>query len=256
MTFILIGLAAYALPVGLAGMGLVLVFSRDVRVGLKWLWLLLFMLGLVTVLQLQHGLWAPLVARLNLSSPGGLLGHLLADRLLVRLMGRVGTGILAWALLLTSLIFLFEFRPVAFGQRAAVLGAAIKARAGALLDERRDRKAQIEKEERDVARKRRRLEKTLKQQERASGPKKEAPTLARTVEDIPPSPAETPAPRTAVAPAPDKPRPTLASLKRKKEPAPAPEPESVPVPDPGDGPQPPTTPCPPWTCSPRWSRGT
>ncbi|MBU0678782.1 MAG: DNA translocase FtsK [Verrucomicrobia bacterium] len=161
------GIGAYLVPVGMVAHGITMMLKREGRVWTKAVWILLIIFSIVSLAELQAELWQSAVDKLNIATPGGILGYFIAQRILISLLGEVGTAILASATLLIGIILLFEVRPVLFLYQLKELFDLLRSRISAFLDARRDEKAQLEKEERDTAKKRRALEKEMKQQEKA-----------------------------------------------------------------------------------------
>ena len=161
------GLAAYLVPVAAGVTGLFLVFKREGRVWTKALWMAGIVLMLVCLLELDPEAWESARAKLNLTGSGGEVGYLLGQAVLVRFLGVLGTGILAVALLILFVVLLIEIHPVNLFQRLAEIGGKLWHRFEVYLEERRDQRAQIEHEEKEVAKRRRRLEELMREQELA-----------------------------------------------------------------------------------------
>ena len=212
VAFMSVGVAAYLLPFMMAAMGVLMVVSRAPRVLYRLLWCLVAVIALVCIAELQADLWSPVVAKLNLGSAGGVLGNLLGQGLLIKFLGPIGTGILCTAMLLVSLVYLFEISPAQVAALVTTGAGGLFNKAGEAIDARRDRQQQLEKEEKEVAKQRRRLEKSVRQQEPAPAPAPQAkPVYARTVDDTPkpepkPKPASAPAPARRRRPAFSRPR--------------------------------------------------
>jgi S-DNA-T family DNA segregation ATPase FtsK/SpoIIIE len=232
------GIGAYVFAAALLILGLFMVFQHEGRVWPKALWLLVITLMLSALLELAGGFWAGTVVRLNIGSAGGALGHLLTHDWLVYWMGTIGTVITAVALMLVGLFFVFEWHPVMLAQQGAIGGKALLEKWQTWRTAQRDEQGRIEQEQRDVAKRRRRLEEALKDNEKASG----QPALPLT-EDL--AAKAKPEPVAAVALPPPKPEPE--SVPTAEEPPPAGE-ESPPVPKrklpPRKKPEPPPPPAP------------
>ena len=170
ITLMTLGAGGYFFPLALGVFGALLIFKREGWVWPKTIWLLVILLCLMTLMELQTDLWSGVVAKWNIGSPGGALGHLVAQSLLVRYLGEVGTVILAITALLISLVLLFEVHPVAVFQHIGRVITTVREKAEAALAERRDRKAQLEQEERELTKRRRRLEEAVRQQEKPARP--------------------------------------------------------------------------------------
>lgn len=221
ISFMAVGVVAFVVPVVLGVLGLLLVVSRRPRFWFRLAWTVGLLLALVLIAELQADLWASSLHRLNIGSPGGVVGSLVGQGLLLRYMGRAGTVTVTVVLLLVSLIQLFEIQPLEVLAQIWKLIRAIGSRAGAAMDARLDRQRQLEKEEKELARQRRRLERSVRQQEpEPTGATDEAvePVYARTVEE----PADPPL--AAIPVEPDAPPPA-------PKPAPKPVPAAPPVED-------------------------
>jgi S-DNA-T family DNA segregation ATPase FtsK/SpoIIIE len=164
--FSLLGMGAYLAPLLLAVVGLMLIFKREGRVWPKAVWMFLILLSIICLLELQPDLWAQLTSRLNIDSPGGLLGRLVGDYFLVELMGIMGAGIVAVSILMVSAVLLLDVRPVAVFHYLGTLWEKLCMRIEVALAARRDLKTQLEKEEKEIAKRRRRLEEVMKEQEK------------------------------------------------------------------------------------------
>jgi len=194
MTF---GLGAYLVPLWCLVFGLLLIFRGQERLWPRLVWCALIMLAVTALLELREGALAGVCRRLNIPDAGGMPAGLLARGVLVRGLSPVGTGILVWSLLVVSLVMflgLHALRAAAAGARAAARSAAAFVRRR--LAERQDRRHVIEKEQRDIEKRRRRLEETIRAQE--------APRTERPERPERPERSERPAP---VAPEPARERP-------------------------------------------------
>jgi uncharacterized membrane protein len=164
VSFMGFGVVGYVIPVVSGILGLVLVVSRHPRGWFRAFWSLVLVVAMVLVVELQADLWEGAVRRLNVGSPGGVVGGLLGQGFLIRFMGRAGTVTVAVVLLLISLMQVFEIHPVNLFRQAWRLLRALFSRAEAALDARLDRQRQLAKEEKELARQRRRLERSVRQQ--------------------------------------------------------------------------------------------
>jgi S-DNA-T family DNA segregation ATPase FtsK/SpoIIIE len=234
LTFMLFGVVGYLVPATFAYLGLLSLFKREGRIWPKALWLLVFLLAATVLVDLGSGPWEGMRSRLNIGGAGGVLGDVVATRCLTGLMGTVGTAIFGVAVLLVSLIMLFEVHPVELGRHLSAHVAAFRQK----LEERRvsrlDRQQQLVEEERDVAKKRRRLEKSVGAlDETPSGISK--PRLREKVEpaadlepEVAPVRARMREPARMPDPAPAPARSAAVALREEPAPAPAPEEEERP----------------------------
>ncbi|NCC53129.1 MAG: hypothetical protein EOM20_18210, partial [Spartobacteria bacterium] len=166
VVFMLFGVVGYLLPVAVGIQGLFLMLKRESGAWIKSLWMLMLALALVCLVELQAGVWSPLALRLNVGNPGGLLGYIFGRMLFIRYLGGVGTGILAFVMLLVALVFLFDIEPLATCRRVwtwcAARCRAMKERRTAALD----RPDQIAVEAQRIERKRARLEQMMQKKKK------------------------------------------------------------------------------------------
>ena len=118
LLFLLLGLAGYVLPVVLAVQGVLCLAGDEhvpgLKLGHKLAWMSLLLICAACLLELMHAPVSRMAAELNLAFAGGALGHLLGSRVLIRLMGEVGTGILIAFLVLMASVCLFDFEIAPF----------------------------------------------------------------------------------------------------------------------------------------------
>ena len=116
--FVLLGLAAYVLPVVLATQGVLCLAGDEhvpgLKLGHKLGWMGLLLLCAACLLELMHAPVSRMASDLNLAFAGGAVGHLLGSRVLIRLMGEIGTGILIAFLVLIAAVCLFDFEIAPF----------------------------------------------------------------------------------------------------------------------------------------------
>lgn len=208
------GVAGFLSPVFIAGIGVMLLLKREGLVWTRLLWVFVVFVAFVVLLELQTNGWAGLTQHLNVSSPGGMVGYLLATQGLVLLMGQVGTAILAIAVILTGLTILFEVHPWVVSKRVGVWVVGLVDRFNARMNERKDQVELLEEEAQDVAKRRQRLEAAMRKRDEAAAAAKRKPV------EPPPEPEPEP------APPPPKPEPRRAAPPK---PAPQPEPEPAPL---------------------------
>ena len=174
MTF---GIGAYVFPILVLAIGLILLCKREDPLWPRALWAGLLLIALISLLDLRHEQWIGVCKRLNLGGlSGGYLGTLLARSFLVRLLGPIGTGVLATTALIAALIMLPGIDVVvAVSRRVAAFCVYLYNRIRESIAERQDKRDLLEKEERKVEKRRKRLEKTMlkqEQQARAAEPPK------------------------------------------------------------------------------------
>ena len=230
LTLMGLGLGAYVLMTALLTLGILMIFQHEGRVWPKAIWLLVMTLMLSALFELAPSFWAPTVTHLNIGSSGGALGHLITVGGLVYWMGTVGTVITAVALLAVGFFFVFEMHPLTLARHGATGGTFLWGKWSEWRESRRDEHEQLEHEQRDVAKRRRRLEETLKDNEQIAGqpalPLSDGPGSKPAVAPAAVATDE-PVPSAGEPPAGDEPPPVP---KRKVPPRKKPEPPPQPAP--------------------------
>jgi S-DNA-T family DNA segregation ATPase FtsK/SpoIIIE len=115
--YLLLGIGGYLLPFLLLTGGLMMTFRSYERVWPVWAWLTAGLVSISSLAEYQPALWHGLTSRLNIGSPGGLIGQLLAIRTVGLLIGHTGAGILfvtVFILALLQLTGMHPFTPFAF----------------------------------------------------------------------------------------------------------------------------------------------
>ncbi len=224
LSFMAFGIGGYLLPAWFAFTGFLCLFKREGRVWTKALWMLLLIIALSMLLELQDGGWTALRDKVNMGYTGGVIGEVLAGRLLSLLIGDIGTGIVGLALLVLSIVMVLEVQPAALRQLVSTKSAEWKTLFKEWRKKRQDRKEALTEEEQELSRRRRKLEEAMKQHAAAAKVKEKAapaPTTAPSLvqaEPAEPKPAPPPPPKPEPPPTP------------KPEPKPAPKPEPKPAP--------------------------
>ncbi|HMP90131.1 MAG TPA: DNA translocase FtsK 4TM domain-containing protein [Kiritimatiellia bacterium] len=218
--FSALGVAGYLIPVGLLYLGLATLLKPDVGMGRRIAWLVVLMLSATMLLELNPEGWRSASEHLNLGFTGGMIGTILTQRILVGLIGAIGAAILAVALLFISLIMLMEVHPVVLWGRITSLFKTLAEKVDEWRRSRMDRRQQLEEEEKEIARRRRQIEDSMKAKVKTVRKAREEP--AEEIVAIEPEP-EPPPPE----PPPPKPKPFF-ERKPKEKPAPPPEPPPPP----------------------------
>lgn len=111
--FMLLGVAAYVLPLLTGAQGVLCMYGDEIRpgmkVGHKLGWMALLLLCAACAMELMQAPMYALAERLNIPFPGGALGHLLGGLVLIRLLGEIGTTILLTVVVLVGAVCLFDF---------------------------------------------------------------------------------------------------------------------------------------------------
>jgi S-DNA-T family DNA segregation ATPase FtsK/SpoIIIE len=177
------GVGAYVFAVALFVLGLFMVFQHEGRVWPKAIWLLVMTLSLSGLIQIGSGPWLGFLIQLNIApNAGGALGHLLTYGWLIYWMGTVGTVITMLALLLVGMFLVFEWHPVILAKTGAKGGAILLEKWQTWRKARSEDQTRVEGEQRDVAKRRRRLEEALKDNDKAAA----QPVLPLTMDLTPP----------------------------------------------------------------------
>ena len=167
LIFMGLGVAGYLAPLSFAYIGLICLFKREGRLWTKVVWSLTTLAAVAALLELNAGGWASWRAELNVGSTGGAVGDLLTARSLVLLWGPIGTGILMTGLLLIGLVMMMEVRPGTLLRNAWEIVLSLYDRWEVARKARMDRVRQLEEEQREVMKRRRRLEEAMKSTEAA-----------------------------------------------------------------------------------------
>jgi S-DNA-T family DNA segregation ATPase FtsK/SpoIIIE len=233
LSFMAFGVCGYMVPAALAYIGLLCIFKREGHIWPKAIWMLVMLLGLTILVELNPLTWASLREKLNIGTAGGAVGNVLADMLLVNLMGTVGTTILAITLVVISVVLLFDIHPVAIAHALADGAKLLYEKFEIMRKARMDRKLLLEEEEKELAKRRRKLEESVK-----DTPVRERAEKARR-EDTPKRRAMMPEPEPEAEPetAPEPVRPSRSRAATPVEPETTPpEPRSSP-PEPEESPE-------------------
>lgn len=164
--FMGLGIAAYIVPAAILYASLVCLFKREGRLWPKFVWSAVFVFSLAALVELS-GSWVDHRKALNIGSPGGVIGELLTTQSFVKLWGPIGTGILMAALLLSALILMLNIRPRAVAQHAWEILLSLWDRWQSARKARMDRLRQLEEEQRELAKRRKRLEEAMRPAESA-----------------------------------------------------------------------------------------
>jgi len=222
--FSVVGIAGYLFPAALIYLGLATLIKPDGGLGRRAGWSAVLMTSATMMLELNPEGWKAASEHLNLGFAGGIFGEIITQRFLVNLIGTIGTAIFAIAMLLVSIIMLMEVHPAVIWMKVSQFVGKVSERIAAWRRSRMDRREQLEEEEKEIARRRRQLEESMK-----------APTkpvkAARLQPATPPEPEPEPEPEEdVVVPLPVKPKPFF-ERKPKEKPAPAVEaPVIIPTP--------------------------
>jgi S-DNA-T family DNA segregation ATPase FtsK/SpoIIIE len=114
--FMYFGVAGYMIPFCVLWIGISSVYRSSQKIYPRFLWLLLGLLCLAGLLDMQH-VWFGAVERLNIGSPGGLFGEVLAQRSLGYWIGHAGAGIVFVVLLGISIVRMLDLHVIDLAQK-------------------------------------------------------------------------------------------------------------------------------------------
>ena len=214
--YFLIGAASYLIPAILLGFGAVKLFHSSLRITRRLAWILLFLVSGACLLQLQTRHFLGWKNAFNIAGPGGWIGFVLGNNVLLSSTGEIGSLILLSGIYIATLILMTGLRPIhVVRQSAAATAGAIK-KMHAWRMERKLRKAdlkgQLEISHKELAKQRRLLEKRLKKKG-APVPEPEQATVAEEELVNRPKPKVVDTTALPSEPAPARQRPSLAEVR-------------------------------------------
>jgi len=106
-----LGVGGYLIPFVLLLGSLLMTLRSYERAWPKWFWLTAGLIALASLMEYQGAIWNPLVRRLNLGSPGGVIGQMLAIRTLGKWIGHAGAGIFFVAIVFLAVLQLTGMHP-------------------------------------------------------------------------------------------------------------------------------------------------
>ncbi len=109
--FMYFGVAGYSIPFGILWIGLSSTFRSARKIYPRTLWFLLGLFCLSGLLDMQQ-IWHGAVERLNVGSPGGLMGEVLAHRTLGNWIGHAGAGIVFVVLFTIAIVRMIDLHVV------------------------------------------------------------------------------------------------------------------------------------------------
>ncbi len=107
----ILGIGGYLIPLILLFGSLMMTLRSYERAWPKWCWLFGGLICISSLFEYQESLWTPLVEKLNLSSPGGVMGQMLAIRTFGHWIGHVGAAIFFVAVLFLAILQLTGMHP-------------------------------------------------------------------------------------------------------------------------------------------------
>ncbi len=110
--FMYFGVAGYVIPFCVLWIGVSSVFWSARKIYPRLLWFVLGLFCLAGLLDMNEQVWHGAVERLNIGTPGGLMGEVLAQRSLGFWIGHAGAGIVFFVLLIISVVRMLDLRIV------------------------------------------------------------------------------------------------------------------------------------------------
>ncbi len=101
--FMYFGIAGYIIPWCVMWIGVSSVFWSGSKIYPRILWFILALFSLAGLADMNNQLWHGIVEHLNIGSPGGLFGEVLAQRSIGYWIGNAGAGLLFFVLLIISI---------------------------------------------------------------------------------------------------------------------------------------------------------
>lgn len=162
------GVGAYLTPLWCLVLGSILLLDEEQHIWPRVSWATAAVLMLVLSVELNPPMWAEVSDKLNMAlAPGGVLGWLIMEIVLVKWLSSIGAGILVWSVFCAAMLMLVGANNLARGFWVAVgfCGSLIQ-----MVQDRRsegeDKRKMIERREREIEKQRKRLEKKLQKQEK------------------------------------------------------------------------------------------
>ncbi len=167
LLFSLFGVGAYLTPVWCLVCGIIFIVHREGRVWPRITWCSAMLLALGLIPELYPDQWAPVRTHLNIGdATSGFLGTILMKGFLIKWLSPVGTGIMTWSVFIVSLIMLVEMRNMAkLSLSFAAAIASFKEKTNEFINSRQDRRQLIDKENRDIEKRRKQLEESIRKEE-------------------------------------------------------------------------------------------
>jgi len=106
-----LGIGGYLIPFALLIGSLLMTLRSHERAWPKWSWLAAGLVSISSLMEYQEGVWRSAMENLNLGSPGGVLGQMLAIRTLGSWIGHVGAMFFFLAVLFLAILQLTDMHP-------------------------------------------------------------------------------------------------------------------------------------------------
>ncbi len=116
VAFMYFGVAGYVIPFCVLWIGVMAVLRSSRKIYPRVLWFLLALFCLSGLLDMQQ-IWFTVVEKLNIGSPGGLMGEVLAQRSLGHWIGHMGAGIVFVVLFFIATLRMFDLHIIDLGRK-------------------------------------------------------------------------------------------------------------------------------------------
>ena len=112
--FMHFGVAGFVIPFCILWIGISSVFWSARKIYPRLLWFILALFCLAGLVDMNEQFWMSTVERLNIGTPGGLMGEVLAQRSLGFWIGHTGAGIVFFVLFFIAVVRMLDFHIVEF----------------------------------------------------------------------------------------------------------------------------------------------
>lgn len=165
--FALLGVGAYLTPFWCLFCGFALIIYREEKAWPRLTWCSVTLLALAMIQEIYPDAWASTREHLNIGeATGGIVGTLIMRGFLIKWLSPVGAGMLMWSVFIVSLFMFVEFRNVIKFYHSLQAGyAVLRKRIIAFINEKQDRGHIIDRENRDIEKRRKQLEKIIKKEQ-------------------------------------------------------------------------------------------
>ncbi len=117
VAFMYFGVAGYIIPFSILWVGVSSVIWSSHKIYPRLLWFILGLFCLAGLVDMNYPFWHETVGRLNIGTPGGLMGEVLAQRSLGHWIGYAGAGIVFFFLLVIAIVRMLDVHVVDVAKR-------------------------------------------------------------------------------------------------------------------------------------------
>jgi len=161
----LLGAGAYLVPLWLLTISTMQLCPRVQHVRSRTIWSAVGFLALLGLLDLYEGLGSWWQA-LNVTDAGGLYSYLFTQGVLVKWLAKMGAGFILWMLMLLAIVMCSGFANLLFSLRYIGISISMMLNhTASQLGDMQNRREELTKEERELVRKRRKLEREVRREQ-------------------------------------------------------------------------------------------